>query len=372
MTTGRTTLRTCSDVRTIDGVHDVVPAPADLSPAPRRRGPRVVTAAVGVALVVAVVVQRQTVFAAVAELGGLGRGTLLALAGLVVVDRLVRGLMIRRAVGGLTRVEGVVMHDVGAAASYGLPGGGVVGTGLRYHVARTASVDGASFMAGLTAYGIAISAATWLLPLGALGLEALGGDGGLLDGSMMAACVLFLAGSALFWVFVARSDRLLERVVRLGEWLRGVGARRRPSLAEFDVRGGLIALRERLRGCLPKMPILLLGALLMQLIAAGILLVTLYGLGATGNLGILEFARIFFVTRVVGSLAPTPGGVGVIEAGMTAAIASAGVPVAAAAAGVLVFRLATYILPIVSGAACWLVWRQRPIAESATHEVLPA
>lgn len=371
MTSPATTGRDSASVRTVGGV-DVPPARSfDDRPGARRRQ-RLATAAVAVALIGALALQRHTVGSAVGQLGRLGWATLIALAGFVVVDRLVRGLMIRRAVGGLTRVEGVVMHDVGAAASYGLPGGGVVGTGLRYHVARTASVDASSFLAGLTAYGVAISAATWLLPLGVLGVEMARGQAGLLDAALMTACVVVLAGSALFWWFVIRSDRLLERAVRIGEWLQSIAARRRTSLAGYDVRGGLASLRLQMRAAVPNLPTLVVGALLMQLIAASILLVTLYGLGATGDLGILEFARIFFVTRVISTLAPTPGGLGVIEAGMTAGIASAGVPVAAAAAGVLVFRLATYVVPIVSGATLWLVWRRRPITGSGTHEVNPA
>ncbi|MGI9645421.1 MAG: lysylphosphatidylglycerol synthase transmembrane domain-containing protein, partial [Ilumatobacteraceae bacterium] len=155
----------------------------------------------------------------------------------------------------------------------------------------------------------------------------------------------------------------LARVVRVGDWMRVKAARWRPSLDDFRTEEELTKLRDRLRAALPGLPALVAGAVLMQLLAASILLVTLYGLGVTGELGILEFARIFFVTRVLSTLAPTPGGVGVVEAGMTAALASAGVPIAAAGAAVLVFRLGTYIVPIVSGAACWFLWRQRPTPE---------
>ena len=245
----------------------------------------------------------------------------------------------------------------------------MVGTGLRYHVARTARVDGSSFLAGLTAFGVAISAASWLLPLSVLTLEAALGRAGLIDVTLMAACLGVLGASALFWWTVVRSDRLLARVVRLADWVRARAARWRPSLEQFETERELTGLRNRLRAALPGLPVLVAGAVLMQLLAASILLVTLYGLGVTGELGILEFARIFFVTRVLSTLAPTPGGVGVVEAGMTAAIASAGVPVAAAGAAVLVFRLGTYIVPIVSGAACWLLWRQRPAGE---RQALPA
>jgi predicted MFS family arabinose efflux permease len=87
-----------------------------------------------------------------------------------------------------------------------------------------------------------------------------------------------------------------------------------------------------------------------------VLLVALVGLGAGPELGVVEFARVFFVTRVLSSLVPTPGGVGVVEAGLTGALVAAGVPVAPAVGAVLVYRLATFLVPIVTGTACWLLW----------------
>lgn len=353
MKIGRTIRRARTRHRTVEGVDE---------PTPRRRHAGLLSAVIALALLGAIWLQRGTVTAAIGELGGLGRWTLLLLVGLVAVDRLVRGLTIRRAIGGLTRVEGVVMHEVGAAASYGLPGGGMVGTGLRYHVARTASVDGSSFLAGLTAYGVAISAASWFLPLGLLTLEVGLGHGSLIDLALIGICVAVLVGSALFWWFVIRSDRLLDRVVRIGQWFQRRLARRWTSLGRHDLRAELGGLRVRLRAAVPQLPVLVVGAVAMQLIAASILFVALSGLDVTSDIGMLEFGRIFFVTRVLSTLAPTPGGVGVVEAGMSAGLAAAGIPAAAAVAGVLVFRLATYIVPIVSGAVLWMVWRQRPVA----------
>ena len=58
---------------------------------------------------------------------------------------------------------------------------------------------------------------------------------------------------------------------------------------------------------------------------AVILWVTLQGLGVGAELSVTEFARVFFVVHILGSLAPTPGGVGVIEAGVTGALVAAGV-----------------------------------------------
>jgi len=52
---------------------------------------------------------------------------------------------------------------------------------------------------------------------------------------------------------------------------------------------------------------------------------------------------------------PTPGGVGGVEAALTAALTTAGVDAAAAASIVLLFRLVTFWLPVVPG---WVLLRR--------------
>jgi uncharacterized protein (TIRG00374 family) len=55
----------------------------------------------------------------------------------------------------------------------------------------------------------------------------------------------------------------------------------------------------------------------------------------------------------------TPGGLGVVEAGLTGTLALAGVPAAAAAVATLAYRLASYWLPLPVGAVAWVVHRRR-------------
>jgi len=55
----------------------------------------------------------------------------------------------------------------------------------------------------------------------------------------------------------------------------------------------------------------------------------------------------------------TPGGLGVVEAGMTGALALAGVPAAAATVATLAYRLASYWLPLPAGAVAYAVHRRR-------------
>ena len=88
-----------------------------------------------------------------------------------------------------------------------------------------------------------------------------------------------------------------------------------------------------------------------------ILLVALRGLGVGDELGLVEFARVYFVVTLLSSFVPVPGGVGVVEAGLTGALVAAGVEPSTALAGVLIYRLLTYVVPIILGALLYAAWR---------------
>ncbi|MFZ1854238.1 MAG: lysylphosphatidylglycerol synthase domain-containing protein, partial [Candidatus Nanopelagicales bacterium] len=56
-----------------------------------------------------------------------------------------------------------------------------------------------------------------------------------------------------------------------------------------------------------------------------------------------------------GQAAPTPGGLGAVEAALTAALAAAGVEAAVAVSAVLLFRIFTFWLPTLPG---WLFFNR--------------
>jgi glycosyltransferase 2 family protein len=66
----------------------------------------------------------------------------------------------------------------------------------------------------------------------------------------------------------------------------------------------------------------------------------------------VPFAKIAFVYltgSAIGSIIPTPGGLGAVEAALTAGLTAAGVPAAVAISAVLLFRLLTFWLPVPCG-----------------------
>jgi glycosyltransferase 2 family protein len=94
-------------------------------------------------------------------------------------------------------------------------------------------------------------------------------------------------------------------------------------------------------------------------LTAAYLLAFMAALWAVGaHPAILPAAVVYLAGNAVGSAAPTPGGLGGVEAVLVAGLTAMGIPAAEAISGVLVFRVATFWLPIPAG---WLsyLWLQR-------------
>jgi len=66
-------------------------------------------------------------------------------------------------------------------------------------------------------------------------------------------------------------------------------------------------------------------------------------------------AVIQMVGNTVGTAAPTPGGLGAVEAALTAGVTAIGTPAAVAVPAVLLFRIVSFWLPILPA---WLLWSQ--------------
>ncbi|GGZ75413.1 lysylphosphatidylglycerol synthase domain-containing protein [Streptomyces echinoruber] len=79
-----------------------------------------------------------------------------------------------------------------------------------------------------------------------------------------------------------------------------------------------------------------------------------FGDGST-SLSIASVAVVFLAGNALGSAAPTPGGVGAVEATLTVGLIAVGLPKEVAAPAVLLFRLLTLWLPVLPG---WVAFNQ--------------
>jgi undecaprenyl-diphosphatase len=72
-----------------------------------------------------------------------------------------------------------------------------------------------------------------------------------------------------------------------------------------------------------------------------------------GDLNLAQVGAVYLAGSTIAAAAPTPGGLGALEAAVIAGLVGAGMPSAEAVPAVFLFRLATYWLPMFPG---WLAF----------------
>jgi uncharacterized membrane protein YbhN (UPF0104 family) len=93
----------------------------------------------------------------------------------------------------------------------------------------------------------------------------------------------------------------------------------------------------------------LLGALALNAAYIAALWFAVYAFN--GHIGLAAAAVVYLTSAAIGSVAPTPGGLGAVELALSTGLAAAGMAGTAAVSAVLLFRLATFWLPVPLG---WL------------------
>jgi uncharacterized protein (TIRG00374 family) len=109
-------------------------------------------------------------------------------------------------------------------------------------------------------------------------------------------------------------------------------------------------LREALRDP-ARLSLSFLGALLMDLAYIVALFASVRAFGYPVSVAVA--GAVYLTGTAVASAAPTPGGVGAVEAALIAGLTATGVPDELAVPAVLVYRVATFWLPVVPG---WLAF----------------
>jgi glycosyltransferase 2 family protein len=101
-----------------------------------------------------------------------------------------------------------------------------------------------------------------------------------------------------------------------------------------------------------KMLMLFGGSALITLAYIGALAASIQAFG--GGPGVVLVGAVYLGAAAIAAAAPSPGGLGAIEAALVAGLTGAGMAAGPAVSAVLLYRLATYWLPVAPG---WLSWR---------------
>lgn len=283
--------------------------------------------------------------------GALALLALLQLSALIAVTFTITG-----ALPGITHTKALTVNLAGSLVANTLPFGGAVAIGATYAMCRSWGFSRGAIGISIVLGGVFSTAGKVLLPL--IGLAALILQGGHISPALRNAAlfgVLTLVAVLAVFVTVMVSARAAHAV---GGWIQGVAQAflrliRRPR--ELGWEAAVARLRDQTRGVMRTGWVsMTLGSIGYLAIYFLLFCICLRLCGLVTGIGTLLAA--FALGRLLTSVAVTPGGIGLVEAGSVALLVAMGSDPAQAASGILLFTIFTHILEIPFGVLAWLVW----------------
>jgi glycosyltransferase 2 family protein len=118
-----------------------------------------------------------------------------------------------------------------------------------------------------------------------------------------------------------------------------------------SLKSSLVSLGQVARSPV-RLALLFGGSALVTLAYIAGLVASVKAFGVTAS--IAQIGAVYLVSSLIAAASPTPGGIGAIEAALAAGLTGIGIPNGPAVSAVLLYRLATYWLPVPPG---WYSWR---------------
>ena len=249
----------------------------------------------------------------------------------------------------------VVSQLSGNAASRVLPGGPAAGSVVQGGLLVRSGYPVAAVGAVLSTTGLMTTGMLFALPVLAIpamlaGLAVPGPlEAGLLV-SLVIAALLVGVGAAVLW-----SDRVAHRLATSAAWVvtRFARSRRPVPLARR-----LVTERDRIREAFAGHWVPALSAAAgNRMFDVAALVASLLAVGADANPFLVLLA--YSVSLALALVPITPGGLGFVEAGLTSLLVLAGASTQEAVVATLLYRLASFWLPIPLGLVAWGGWRAR-------------
>jgi putative heme transporter len=306
-------------------------------------------------------VHRSTASAAIGELGSISPSHLALLIAVVLLHKAAHASVLWSSLPGLSMRRALVVNEIHVGCSNSAIGGGAVGTGLKVSMLRSDGRCERAIAASILMTGVAASFGVWLMAWGQSVPRVVLGDAKGGELLVVAAGTVVLVGSTIMWWAILTRPRVVSVVVRIAEAIRPRIARvlprpiREPVLAvdlpaeASRLQGlGLSLLRDRLWtivGC----------SLAGQASISLVLVTSLFVLEPAGGVPIISVLGVFAVARVAGSLAPLPGGLGVLDVGLVSGLTHVGISEPTALAATALFRALTFFLPIATGFLCLMM-----------------
>jgi uncharacterized protein (TIRG00374 family) len=299
------------------------------------------------------------VFGSWNDLDSLAPWWLAAMAGLQALTLVCLWALQRRALHPAGGGALIPSQLAGNALSKIAPGGGAMGAALQYRMLVQSGVAKHSVATALTAANLLVFGVVLALPVLAIPAFISGGvSRDLLEVAIVGLAVFVLL--AVVGTVLIATDGPLQWVGRVIQRARNALRRRSEPLRELPQR--LLRERDRIVSVVgPRWKRALVQAIGRWAFDYATLLAALAAVGAHARPSLVLLA--FCAAQVLAQIPITPGGLGFVEAGLTAMLSLAGVSAGNAVLATFAYRLFSYWLPLPVGLAAY-GWHARRVTRT--------
>jgi uncharacterized protein (TIRG00374 family) len=272
------------------------------------------------------------------------------------------------ALPGLPFRQAFVVTQASTASTYVAPGGAAVGMALSFAMLRAWGFASPAVGLAVALTGVWNQLALLAFPAIALGLLAFTGDGhAALDAIAAIGLAIFLVVVASFAAGLSTTT-LARRVGDLAARIASRGRRlirRKPVVWDGEA---FVRFRNRTNRILRRRwHVLTLATLAGQLTVFLVLLAALRAVEVSADdVNAVEAFAAWTLVRLLGSIPITPGGLGVVELGLTTALVGFGGDQVEVVAAVLLYRAATIVPTLLVGLVAGVTWKRHRPARPAT------
>ncbi|MGH2702193.1 MAG: lysylphosphatidylglycerol synthase transmembrane domain-containing protein [Actinomycetota bacterium] len=337
---------------------------ADATSAAKKRNVRIVQALLSVVVVVAIfgfalpkLADFSEVWLAIKAMSWVEVVTLLAIS---LWNIITYWFVMVASLPGLNYWQAMKVNQTSTAIANTVPAGGALGIGVTYGMLTSYGFSKQAISLSVIVTGVWNNFVKLGMPVVALALLVLMGDaGGALTVAALIGLAMLAAAVGLF-ALILKSERL-ARVV--GDGLGRLVSNVRRLVRRGPVTGWADAFArfrtQTITLLATRWLALTLATLMSHFSLYTVLLVSLRHVGVSEDeVSWIQVLAAFAFIRLISALPITPGGLGVVELGLTAALIAAGGDREEVVAGVLVYRALTYLLPIPFGVLTYFAWRR--------------
>jgi putative heme transporter len=257
-------------------------------------------------------------------------------------------------------VRALVVTQASTATTYVAPGGAAPGMAVSFAMLRAWKFTGRQVAVTVAVLGVWNQMIIFgSVPFSLALLALIGEHDPLLQSFAIVGLAVFLAGVGLFTAVMWSAN--------LARWVGDTAARVTNKVLGVFHRGpvgfgghSLVGFRADALDLLrTRWHLITLSTLAGQLSVFFLLYTTVrvLGIGSSELLGVEIFAA-WTVSKLIGSLPITPGGLGVVELGLTSLLVAFGAPKADAVAATLVYRTLTVVPTIILGLVAAAMWKR--------------